>query len=170
MSKHANNPSGLIDTLKLTDEQWAELARKLDNAPSNYTGQRRHIRVEYKKLAQIAVAIKVSATQWAKYIVRSRDLSEGGIGFLHGSYVYEGTACRVILKKKNGEVMCLDGVVKHCNHISGTVHKIGVQFNEPIDLCQFTDAMGQADPIPDDSQGLEAASDAEESENTGEAA
>ncbi|GAB4110284.1 MAG: hypothetical protein Kow00105_19050 [Phycisphaeraceae bacterium] len=170
MAVASSNPSELIDTLKLTNEQWAELAEKLDRVPTDYRGQRRAVRIEYKKLAQIAVAIKVSGTQWTKYVVRSRDLSEGGIGFLHGAYVHEGSACRVILKDLSDKVICIDGQVKHCVHVSGTVHKVGVQFNEKIDLSQFTEASGQADPVPADEAASDGTTDTSEQDNADEAA
>ena len=127
----------LIDTLRLTDEQWRELSDQLDRVNPYETGQRRHERVGYRKLAQIAVAIQQPNGQWAKYIVRSRDLSPSGIGFIHGSYVHTGSACRVILKDTKGQVVCLEGTVRRSDMIKGTAHNIGVQFLEEINLNRF---------------------------------
>ncbi len=142
MTKQSGGSNQLIDTLHLSDEQWRTLSEKLDQHDPYLTGQRRHQRIAYRKLAQIAVAVRQSDGEWAKYVVRSRDLSPGGIGFIHGSYVHVGCECRVILKDCHGQVVCLDGVVKRCGLVQGTVHDVGVQFHEEINLTAF---MGEAE-------------------------
>jgi len=138
----------LIDTLQLSEEQWAQLAAILDASdPENEGGQRLHKRVSYRKLSQIAVAIQQPDKQWAKYIVRSRDLSEGGIGFVHGSFLHAGSLCRVILKDQEGQVVCIEGTVRGCDFLQGRAHNIGVQFNEEINLSRFVQ------PQTDESSG-----------------
>jgi PilZ domain len=137
VANHSGGTNELIDTLRLSDEQWRTLSEKLDRDDPYLTGQRRYRRITYRKLAQIAVAVRQSGGEWAKYVVRSRDLSPGGIGFIHGSYIYLGSECRVILKDCHGRVVCLEGVVKRCELIDGTAHDVGVQFNEEIDVESF---------------------------------
>ncbi len=127
----------IIDTLRLTDEQWQALSSKLDQEDPYMIGQRQHKRIIYRKLAQIAVAIQRPDGEWAKYAVRSRDLSPGGIGFIHGAFIYSGCACRVILKDSHDRVVCLDGSIKRCELVDGNAHHIGVQFEEPINLADF---------------------------------
>ncbi len=137
MSKQSGDSNKLIDTLRLSDEQWRMLSEKLDHHDPYTTGQRRHQRVSYRKLSQIAVAIKQQDGQWTKYIVRSRDISPNGIGFIHGSYIHVGSECRIILKDTHDQVTRLDGIVKRCNFITGTAHDVGVQLNEEINVYQF---------------------------------
>ena len=133
-SDGSNQP---IDTLRLTDEQWHELSQRLDRHDPYVTGQRRHQRVAYRKLAQIAVAVKQQDGQWAKYIVRSRDISPGGIGFIHGSYIHNNSECRIILKNTHGQITRIDGIVKRCELLEGTAHHVGVEFNEEINIASF---------------------------------
>jgi hypothetical protein len=133
----SDGSSQLIDTLRLTDEQWQNLSEKIDRDDANSTGLRVHARVIYRKLSQIAVAIQQPNGEWSKYVVRSRNLSPGGIGFIHGSFIHVGSLCRVILKDTNSKVVCLDGTIKHCGLIESTAHDIGVQFNKEIDLQDF---------------------------------
>jgi len=142
-------PSGgsnpLIDTLRLNDEQWRALSEKLEREDPNVSGQRKHRRVAHGKLSQIAVAVRQVGGDWAKYIVRSRDLSPGGIGFIHGSFVHLGSECRVILKDCHGQVVRLDGIIKRCELVEGTAHDVGVQFNEEINVAGFVeDGSGEA--------------------------
>ncbi len=143
MPKPDDDSDGLIDTLCLSDEQWQALSKKLDQIVPCETSRRTHKRVSYRKLAQIAVAIQMPDGKWAKYIVRSRDLSPGGIGFIHGAYIHVGSQCRVILKDREGKVVCLEGVVRHCDYLSGTAHDVGVQFDKPINLRPFLGAVAE---------------------------
>jgi PilZ domain-containing protein len=135
--KNSGESKQLIDTLKLSDEQWRALAEKIEHDDPYVTCQRAHPRIAYRKLSQIAVAVLKPDGQWAKYIVRSRDLSPGGIGFIHGTYLHADSHCRVILKDCQGQVVCLEGVVKRCELVQGTAHDIGVQFNEAINVGHF---------------------------------
>lgn len=127
----------IIDTLRLTDEQWRELSTKLDREDPYVVGQRHQLRIIYRKLDQIAVAIQRPDGEWGKYAVRSHDLSPGGIGFIHGSYIHTGCTCRVILKDSHGNAVCLEGSVKRCELIQGNAHHVGVEFNDQIDLADF---------------------------------
>lgn len=127
----------LIDTLRLSDEQWQELSSKLDVEDPCVIGQRRYERITYRRLAQIAVAIQRPNGEWAMYAVRSRDLSPGGIGFIHGSYIHTGCACRVILKDSHDHAVCLEGSVKRCELINGNAHHVGVQFEKEIELTDY---------------------------------
>ncbi len=127
----------VIDTLHLTEAQWKALAERLNDTEPYQMGRRRHERLSYRKLIQIAVAIQLPNGQWAAYAVRSRNISEGGIGFIHGMFVHTGTACRVILKTSDGDTVCVEGVVKCCVLLTGNAHHIGVQFNQEIDIEKF---------------------------------
>ena len=83
MPNSSDGSSQLVDTLRLTDDQWQNLSEKIDRDDTSSNGQRIHPRVIYRKLAQIAVAIQQPNGEWSKYVVRSRNLSPGGIGFIH---------------------------------------------------------------------------------------
>jgi len=73
-------------------------------------------------------------------LVVSRNLSAGGLGFLHGGFVYEGTRCVLEIPTIYGDSRTLTGDVRSCRHISGNVHDIGVRFDEPVDPYEFLEA------------------------------
>ena len=59
--------------------------------------------------------------------VTTRDLSTGGFSFVHNQFVHEGT---IVITRIKGlphqpTIMC---VVRHCEHISGAKHRVGVRF------------------------------------------
>ncbi len=145
MDHLSDGTNQLIDTLHLSDEQWRTLSEKLDRDNLGVTGKRRYQRISYRKLAQLAIAVQQPNGEWAKYVVRSRDLSPSGIGFIHGTYIHPGSECRVILKDCHGQVACLNGVIKCCRLVEGIAHNVGVQFNEEINIASFVgDGSGDA--------------------------
>lgn len=143
----------LIDTLQLSESQWAELSTKLDRHTPQDGGQRKHERVPFRKLSQIAVAIQQPDQSWTKYIVRSCDLSSGGIGFIHGSFVHTDSRCRVILRQTDGGAACIEGVVRRCQHLQGRAHIVGVMFNEEIQLERFVTPGANKPSEPDRDAG-----------------
>ena len=146
MSKRPSSSDQLIDTLQLSGDQWRSLAKKLDQLSPDFCDKRQYERIEYRKLSQIAVAIKPPDGEWAKYVVRSHNLSRGGIGFIHGCYLHPGSQCRLILKNSQDQVVCINGTVKRCEFIEAKAHDIGVQFDQEIDINDYVnDHTGDAD-------------------------
>jgi len=66
--------------------------------------------------------------------VRCVDISDGGIGFVHGSFLHPGTACLITLVTEARRGLRTTGKVVNCEHLSAHVHRVGVKFDEPIDL------------------------------------
>lgn len=141
MPNPGSNDTQILDTLHLSDAQWRELAGKLQQStppPADTTEKRRHKRVEY--LGRIGIAVRTYEKDWAKFMVLTRDLSCSGLGFVHGGFLYTGSECRIVLKAKDEEILCVNGVVKRCRLIQGTLHDIGVEFSGPIDANLFVDS------------------------------
>lgn len=70
-------------------------------------------------------------------IVATRNLSQGGVSFLHSNFMYNGTNVTVDLINTNGEIVAKYGTVTRCVHRGGRVHEIGIQFNDEIRLRDF---------------------------------
>jgi hypothetical protein len=66
-----------------------------------------------------------------------RDVSEGGLCFFYGVFVYPGTACTPKLVTVDGEQVLVPAKTVRCSHIKGRIHEIGVRFNSPIDISMF---------------------------------
>lgn len=66
------------------------------------------------------------------FVVLMRNVSAGGLSFIHGGYLHTGTACRVLLAKLEGEKVVLTGKVRRCRHIQGNLHEIGLEFESAI--------------------------------------
>lgn len=66
------------------------------------------------------------------FMVLMRNVSAGGLSFIHGGYLHAGTACRVLLAKLEGEKVVLTGKVRRCRHIQGNLHEVGLEFESAI--------------------------------------
>lgn len=102
--------------------------------------KRRSKRLRYQQGAILVVLNPDDAKNWGAFRVPTMDLSEGGLGFLHGMYVYPGTRCDILLTTLDGRTEITPGKVARCEVAQGTTHQIGVQFDEPIDVGRFLSA------------------------------
>ena len=64
--------------------------------------------------------------------VLTRDLSAGGLSFLHNGYMHTGTRVDMNLQRFVGGEDTVSGRVIHCAHIAGTWHTVGVKFNAKV--------------------------------------
>ena len=73
------------------------------------------------------------------------NLSAGGVGLLHRSFVHTGTRCVVWLMNIQGREVEVRGTVVRCTHMDGAVHDIGVRFDKPLEAREFI----KLDPFQD---------------------
>lgn len=79
-----------------------------------------------------------------------RDLSEGGLCFFYGVFVYPETPCTPRLVTVDGEQVLVPSKTVRCSHIKGRIHEIGVRFNAPIDVSMFvSEAAAERDMLRD---------------------
>lgn len=68
----------------------------------------------------------------ARFIIYPIDISAGGMAFLHGAFTHPETAVRIHVAPLDGEVLHLEGVIRHCRFFRGKAHFVGCEFNRPI--------------------------------------
>ncbi len=78
--------------------------------------------------------------------VRPRNLSRGGIAFLHDAYVYPETRCTVVLVSVTDQPIEVSGKVVGCRHISAKLHEIAMSFDKAIEPDDFIQCMQEALP------------------------
>lgn len=72
-----------------------------------------------------------------------RNLSVGGMSVMHNSFLHPGTMVCVDLPKANKGVARIKGRIARCSHVRGTIHEIGIKFDDLINLREFK----QSDPF-----------------------
>ncbi|MDY7108569.1 MAG: response regulator [Planctomycetota bacterium] len=126
------------DRLRLNAEQrrrlLSELDRGLRQEPQDC--RRRHARWEYRAL-DIAVRLTHPGGGQSRLLVCSRNLSAGGIAFLHGGYLHPGSECTLVMIRRDGTRQKLTGTIRHCRFLRGTCHEAGIKFDHPIDPHEF---------------------------------
>jgi CheY-like chemotaxis protein len=144
--------NGYINSLRMTEADEVEVIEALSRNPTNNAGKerRRQSRVPYEHRAGLIVQMHHPGGSVATYLVRVRDLSTGGVGFLHGSFVYCGTRCTMALLTTDGKTVCVEGKVVRCSHVRKHIHQIGLRFNTPIRLRDFV--AGAMMPLDDQTQ------------------
>jgi CheY-like chemotaxis protein len=135
-----------IDSLRLSQREQQELIARLEAAAAGHRGA--NLRTEDRlpcHAATCAVAtLHHPGGSVANYLVRPRNLSRHGIGFLNGNFVHIGSRCQIHLLRLDKRAQAVSGTVVRCQHVDGLVHEIGVRFDEPIELADFLTSQTQA--------------------------
>ncbi|MEM9418226.1 MAG: PilZ domain-containing protein [Planctomycetota bacterium] len=157
-------PGGEFDTARLwvSDQQWMTILERVErgsdgeeteNAIPDYaggasdaSGNREYARhaINFRCMIRLAPPDKPDADH-GTYVVHSRNISTGGLGFVHDQELHTGTRCTVALQPMRGKGMIVPARVAWCRSIRRelegiTTYDIGVQFDRPIDISPFVPA------------------------------
>ena len=124
-----------IDLLHLSEEQAVEIVNALQSGGTCRIDERRQFeRLPFQEEALLLCEVKTKgAKKNPQFLVKCVDISAGGIGFLHGAYMHNHTACIITLIGRNKNGFRVEAKVARCRHISGHIHLIGAKFNKPMD-------------------------------------
>lgn len=144
-------PTPRNSTSSLPDSKRSELLDQLDGKLSTSArrsvgrGRDRRIDPRWEFRSQnVALRVEHLGGGVSHLLVCGRNLSSGGIGFLHGGYLHPGSHCQFDLITTTGETDVVIGHVVSCRHVEGVVHEVGVQFERRIDAERFVDEAAQA--------------------------
>ena len=116
-----------------------ELSRLL--APSEILrdgpSRRLHRRFPYHGPPRTTVIEAPGTGQITSHRVRIRNISEGGMAFLHGGFVHDGSRIAIELENGRGRNVILRGTVVQCRYLEASVHEICVSFDELIRPREF---------------------------------
>lgn len=69
--------------------------------------------------------------------VVSRNLSTGGLSFLHNGFLHTGTQCGVQLVTAIGDRVYVRATVVRCRYVAGKLHEVSLRFDTPVDDSRF---------------------------------
>ena len=135
-----------IDSTRLwvSDEQWLSILERVERGQQlDLPGEdcrRLHVREAFTCRCLLRMGSDAGT-----YIVRTRDISAGGIRFVHGQYLRPGTRCTVALQPDGRLGRIVSAVVAWCNEIEYydediEGYEVGVKFDEPLDITRFVGA------------------------------
>ncbi|MEM9882346.1 MAG: PilZ domain-containing protein [Planctomycetota bacterium] len=143
--------------LWVSDRQWLAMLRAVKNdagppaeglarGGSDATGNRARPRhaASFRGVIRLAPPER-PGDDHGTYLVHSRNISAGGMGFVHDRPLRVGTRCTVALRPAEGRGLILAARVAWCrpvdepagDHHPEHAHDVGVQFDQPIDLNPF---------------------------------
>ncbi len=129
------------DTVKLTSFQREGLLQRLDGASkvaSSGAKNRKGVRFSYQR-ENVPMLVVHPGGGVGRFLVCTRNISEGGMSILHGGFLHVGAEAHLSVTDVDGHEQHLVGVVAQCRIVHGTLHEIGVQFRERIDVTRFVD-------------------------------
>ena len=92
---------------------------------------RRAMRCAYRRYGVDVLVHHPGGTSTPRKVL-TRDLSAGGLSFIHNGYLHKVTRVEVGLKRYIGGVDTCHGSVVYCDHISGSWHTVGVKFDRKV--------------------------------------
>lgn len=128
-------------SLQLSEKEWGVLIHTLEagkgpTVPA--TRDRRDLDIKrYPHVKRAALRVVHPTGNVTSHLVRSRNLSIGGMGFIHLSFLYPDTACHVALQTRHGDSVALSGKITWCRHLGGKSHEIGFRFDQIIEINEF---------------------------------
>lgn len=126
------------NSLGLSPAELTALLDRLDADAGAATPRRQSRRLEYRRPA-VPIVIRTDMGARAAVSVATRNLSRGGLSFLHSAYMHVKTAVVAILKHPVKGDVPIPGAVVRCRHIERHIHEVGVRFIKPIDVRDFLD-------------------------------
>ena len=125
-------PDQLIDTFRT---RGAEIDRLLDQMDEESDvpdeNLRRHQRSVFRTRAVVCFAAAGSRDVSVPHVVATRNISQGGMAFLHWGFVHPGSRCAITVRSSEEKTRTLHGVVVRCTLVDGTTHEVAVQFDPP---------------------------------------
>jgi hypothetical protein len=128
-----------VDTLRLPHGELRSILDRLDRTPGGAPSPEARRCDRYRYNVREGLVLQVEGAT-ADFLVHPRRLSAEGVNFLHGSFVYPGTAGALTLRTTDGEQVLAAGKVVHCRCVHGRIHEVSLLFSRPIEVENFVAA------------------------------
>jgi CheY-like chemotaxis protein len=130
-----------IHGIRLSELERENLLNRLDSnrgtaAATKRANRRLHERIKFRQ-SDVPLTVIHPGGGIARLLVCARNISSGGLSFLHSGFLHKGSACRLGLRKGDGEMCIMNAHVMNCRYIEGSLHEIGVKFETRINASGF---------------------------------
>jgi hypothetical protein len=128
-------------TVKFSAGEIAELLDQIDGRDRDAESAGRSTRrFEFRENECAVIIQQPGASDSSSFLAPTRNLSAGGMSFLHGGFVHCESICNIIMRTAEGAMTEIPGRVVRCRHLSKLVHEVSVAFNDPIRPADFCTA------------------------------
>ena len=111
------------------------LARR--EAEGTYHDRRKSVRYLFDMPAPMQITLLQPGGAVGRFRAVPHNISDSGLGFLHGVFVHQGTRCGIVLTNADGKPVGMQGEITQATCLTGRVHFVGVRFDQPINALDF---------------------------------
>jgi len=145
--------TGALNTLRhsLSEPQWQaalDIAKSQKASDPPQQDQRDPDQTRHRAVRRCLLRVPRDDAAPGIYLVRSSDISAGGIRIIHGGPIKPKTVCAVIIESTEDRSTAAGGVVAWCNPVKDTdppAYEIGISFYESIDTAPYVDSQDESD-------------------------
>lgn len=134
-ASNVGRSSGRVEIPKSLLDRLDNLALKQLKATAG-TSRRAHARYRYRH-RNVKMILFHSGGEHTYESVCTRNISAGGLAFLHQGCPKLDSRCQLILPGIDRNLYPVDAVIRSCRLVEGRIHEIGVEFREPVDVEAF---------------------------------
>ena len=142
------------NTVRISDDERRRLLDELDcvqAVASEDVGpddnRRQDPRFTYRP-GHISIAVEQPRGGTTFLSVSPRNISAGGVAFLHGGFLHTGSRCTLRLGPQPKGIVEIAGEIVNCRHIEWLLHEVSVKFDRPIDPSLFVRIDESQDAAP----------------------
>ena len=147
MDEPSNWKNQYFRTIRADDTTVQRTLTRMDRTACKPESNRRATeRYPYRPSSLVARIRQPGDGSYTCYAVQPRNLSAGGMSFLHGGFVHAGSSCVVQLITVEGSRKEVAASIVGCRYVDGNIHEVSVRFTEEIDPTDFCE---DAQPIDD---------------------
>jgi hypothetical protein len=128
-------PAKYMEGLRLPERDRAHMIEQIKK--SGMADRRKSPRVVVEGSFSVLLTMDAPGGSTSHFRIYPWDLSRGGVGFFHRSFVYPGTRCTFAGLTFDGQPFSIKGEVVRCSHVSGNVHAVGTKLEAEIDPEQI---------------------------------
>jgi hypothetical protein len=122
-----------LDTLAISRERWQMLLDELDQmrceAP-DAANRRRTRRASCRDALAAFLDVEHPSGARSSFLVRPRDISRTGFGFIHGAFLHPTSRVELTLVTPQKRLIRRCGRVSRCRYVRGKVHEVGIVFDQ----------------------------------------
>ncbi|MEM1166142.1 MAG: PilZ domain-containing protein [Planctomycetota bacterium] len=134
------NDPRFVESVRMGERELRRLLTRMARDAQNRQNDdpRRASERAYRRVLSVPLTIRTGAGVAQAYRVPMLDLSATGAGLVFGRFVHPGSEVKLALTTLERKVEVVDGTVAWCKHHDNSLHRVGVQFEEPLEMRKFS--------------------------------
>lgn len=126
------------DSHRISNAAWtALLAAPMRTHQYVGSNRRQENRIDRQQIVYFGLDLSDTNMPRDRFLVRTRDISEHGLGFTHSQEVIPGTRCKVAMITVDQRLITVLGTVASCIDRGDSVFNVGITFDNPVRLSDY---------------------------------